>query len=86
MGANDSFIGEELGLEGRGEIQKAKRRRVGRVLSREDCTYKLAGMKENGIFEEQQELWWGIVGRGRERRVATIVDNTEQSEVVRKIK
>ena len=63
-----AFTEEELGLEGRVETHKAKRRRVGRVLSREDSTYKLAGMKENGIFEEQQEMW-GIVGeiRGGER-------------------
>lgn len=34
---------------------------MGRVLSRDDSSYKLAGMKK-GIFEEQQEIWGGIVG------------------------
>lgn len=57
--AYDSFIGEKLGLEGRVDIQKAKRR-MERVLNRDDSSYKLAGMKENDIFEERLEIWWGL--------------------------
>lgn len=44
---------------------------MGRVLSRDNSSYELVGMKENDIFEEQQEIWWGIIGevRGGERLI-----------------
>lgn len=56
VGANNSFLGEELfklGLDGRVEIRQAKREDGERVLSREDSSYKLTGRKENGISEKQ---------------------------------
>lgn len=41
---------------------------MGRVLNSDDSSYKLAGMKENDIFEEQLEIWWGLLERSREER------------------
>lgn len=55
---------------------------MGRVLSRDDSSYKLAGMKK-GIFEEQQEIWGGIVG-GHGRREVNTIDNKEPLEVWQK--
>lgn len=60
MGTNDIFIGDELFklcLDGRVEIQQAKKVDRERVLSREDSSHKLTGTKEKGIFEKQQAIW-----------------------------
>lgn len=56
---------------------------MGKVLSRANSAYKLAGMKENGIFEEQQEIWRRS-RRGLGRREVDTVDNRELSEVWQK--
>lgn len=52
----------------------------GRVLSRRDGSYKLAGMKENGIFKEQQAIWWETAGeiRGGERLTLQTTDNYQR--------